>query len=92
LDAVSEGLCRKASKDDGMDSADAGASEESSDSMPGHGEIDRNGVAFADIQRLEDVGEAANLGQKLAVGDEAALTRLIGLVYDGGLGVNEKWV
>jgi len=44
-----------------MDSANACASEESDDSMPGHGKIDRYGVTLADTEGLEDVGETADM-------------------------------
>ena len=48
LDAIAEGFRGEASKDDGVDSADAGAGEEGGDGVPGHGEVDGNGVAAFD--------------------------------------------
>ena len=85
LDAVAEGLGGEAGEDDGVDGADAGAGEEGGDGVPGHGEVEGDGVALADAEGLEDVGEGADLVEELGVGDVGALGRLVGFVDDGGL-------
>jgi hypothetical protein len=45
LYTIAEGLCREPCKDDGVDGTDAGAGEESCYSVPGHWEVDRDGVS-----------------------------------------------
>lgn len=68
-----------------MDSSDAGAGEESSNSVPRHGEVNRDGIAFLDAELLEYIGDAGDFAQKLAVGYLGALARLVGFVDDSGL-------
>ncbi len=53
--------------------------------MPGHREVDGDGVALLDTIGLEDVGDAAGLAEQLAIADLSALTRLISFVDDGSL-------
>lgn len=48
LDTVAEGLCREAGEDDGVDGANSRAGEERRDGVPGHGQIDGDGVALLD--------------------------------------------
>ena len=53
--------------------------------MPGHGEVYGDGVALLDAEGLEDVRDAADFAQELAIADFTAFTRLVGLVDDCGL-------
>ena len=85
VDAVPERLGREAREDDGVDGADAGAGEEGGDGLPGHGHVDRDGVALLHAVGLEDVGEAAHFAEELAERDLAALAGLVCLVNDGRL-------
>lgn len=50
-------------------------------------------VTLLDTPRLEDVGHPGDLSEELGVGDVDALSRLVGLVKDGGLRAEkgEKW-
>lgn len=85
VDTVAEGLGREAGEDDGVDGADAGAGEEGGDGLPGHGQVDRDGVALLDTPGLEHVCDAADFAEELAVADLGAFTGLISLVDDRGL-------
>lgn len=67
LDTVSQALGREASKDDGVYGTDACTGEEGGDSLPGHGEVDRNGVAALDTEIFEDVGDGAYFTEELCV-------------------------
>lgn len=44
-----------------MDGANTGAGKESSDCVPCHGKVDRDGVTLLDAEALEDVCDFANL-------------------------------
>lgn len=50
-------------------------------------------VTLLDTPRLEDVGHPGDLSEELGIGDVDALSRLVGLVKDGGLHSEkgEKW-
>ena len=83
--AVAQRFGREASKDDRVDSTDACAGEEGGDSLPCHREVDGDGVAFFDAERLEDIGDGADFTEEFAVRDFATFIGLIGFVYDGSL-------
>ena len=85
--AIPEGLSGEAGEDDGVDGADTRACKEGCDCLPCHGEIDRDGVALLNAEILEDVRDAADLAEKLSVGDVATFIWLVGFVNDGGLRV-----
>jgi hypothetical protein len=85
IDTVTERLCGEAGKDNGMDSTDTGTGEECSHGLPGHGQVDGDGVALFDTKALEDVGDTADFAQELSISDEPALFRFICLVDDGDL-------
>lgn len=85
LDTVAERLGREAGKDDRVNGADASTGEEGGNGVPGHGQVDGDGIALLDSKGLEDVGDGADLAQELAVRDLAAIAWLVGLVDDGGL-------
>ena len=53
--------------------------------MPGHWEVDGNGVSLLHTVGLEDVGKTARLAEELAIADLSAFTGLIGFVDDSGL-------
>lgn len=73
-----------------MDGTDTGAGHEGSHGLPGHRQVDGDGVALLDAPRLEDVGDAAGLAEELAVADLGALRGLICFVDDSSL--NEQKV
>jgi hypothetical protein len=83
--AIAKRFRRETGEDDRVDGANASAGKEGGDGVPGHGEVDGDGVALFDAERLEDVGDAAYLVEELAIGDVGTLAGLIGLVDDGGL-------
>jgi len=68
-----------------VDGADAGAGEKSGGGLPGHGEVDGDGVAFFDAHGLEDVGDAADFAEEFGVGDEFALAWFVRFPDDSGL-------
>lgn len=84
-DAVSKGLRGETSKDDRVNCTDTGAGQESGNGMPGHGQVDGDGVTLLDSHSLEDIGYTANFAEELGVGDFAALAWFIGLVDDCSL-------
>lgn len=83
--AITKGLGRETCEDDGVDGTDTSAGEEGGDGLPCHGQVDRDGVALLDAQRLEDIGDAAHFTEKLRVRNFPALVGFIGFVDDGGL-------
>ena len=85
VDTIAEGLRREPSEDDGMDRTNTGAGEEGGDSLPGHGHVDGDSVAFLHAVRLQNVCDAAHLAKQLAEADFAALTGFIGLVNNSSL-------
>jgi hypothetical protein len=84
-DTIAKGLCREPSKDNGMDSSDAGASKESGNAMPCHREINGDGIAFFDSKGFENIGDARDLAEELSKRNFTALSRLVGLVENSGL-------
>lgn len=68
-----------------MDGSDACAGEESNDGFGDHGEVQGHGVALAHAHLLQGVGELGDFAQELAVGDDAAVGGIVGLVDDCGL-------
>lgn len=82
---ITKRLGRETCEDDGMDGADAGASEEGGDGLPCHREVDRDGVSLLDAHGLEDIGDTADFTEELRVRDVAAFVGLVGFVNDGGL-------
>jgi catechol 2,3-dioxygenase-like lactoylglutathione lyase family enzyme len=53
--------------------------------LPGHGEVNRDGIAFLDAEGFEDVGDFAYFAKEFSVGDDTAIGRFIGFVDDRGL-------
>lgn len=68
-----------------MDGSNTGTSHERGDGLPGHREVDGDGVALLNTIGLEDIGDAAGLAEKLAIADLSALTGLISFVDDSSL-------
>ena len=50
-----------------------------------HRHVDGDAVAFLDAARLQDVGEAADLGVQLLVGELLVVLRIVAFPEDGGL-------
>lgn len=86
LYAVTEGLCGESGEYDRVDCADTGAGEEGCDGVPGHGEVDGDGVTALDAIGFEDVGYTAYFVEEFGVGYYAAFAWFVCLVDDGGLG------
>lgn len=84
-DTITEGLSAKSSENNAVHSTNTSASEEGSGRVPCHGQVNTDGIALVHTKLLKDVGDPASLAEKLGVGDSRALTRLIGLVDNGGL-------
>lgn len=82
---IAKRLGRETCEDDGVDGADTSASEESSDGLPCHGKVNRDGISLLDAQRLEDIGDTTDLTEELGVRDFASLVGLVGFVNDGSL-------
>ena len=77
VNAPGQAVGREAAEDHGMDRADARAGEHGVGRRRDHREIDRDAVALLDPVGLQDVGEFADLGVELAIGD---LGRFLGIV------------
>ena len=82
VDAVADGFGREAAEHHRVDDAEAGAGEDRHRELGHHRHVDRDGVAAPEAHALEHVGEAADFGEQLAVGDAADLD---GLAVGGGL-------
>jgi hypothetical protein len=85
VDTVAERLGGEAGKDGRVDGTDTGTGEEGSGRLPGHGEVDGDGVTLLDTPRAEDIGDAVGLVEELLVRDLAGISGLVGLVDDGRL-------
>ena len=68
-----------------MNRTDTSTGHEGNNSLPGHWEVDRNGVSLLHTVGLEDVGKTARLAEELAIADLSAFVGLIGFVDDSGL-------
>src|SRR5215813_6762664 len=68
-----------------MDEAYAGAGQHRVGSLGDHWQIDRDPVPLLGTARLEHIGEPADLGMKLAVGDLAVMRGIIALPNNGNL-------
>lgn len=84
-DSVTKRFRTKPSEDDRVYGTNAGAGKESSDGLPGHGQVYGDGISFLDAETLEDVRDRANLAKKFGVSDETTFTGLIGLINNGCL-------
>lgn len=85
LYTVTKRLGGETGEDDRVDGTDTCTCKEGGDGVPGHGKIDRDGIALFDAVFLQDIGDAANFTQELSVGDESPFAWLVGLVDDSGL-------
>ena len=85
VDTVAEGLRGESGEDDRVDSTDTGAGHEGGNGLPGHREVNGDGVALLDTIGLEDIGDTARLAEQLAVADLSALAGLVSLVDDSSL-------
>jgi len=61
--------------------------EESRYRLPGHGEVNGDGVALLDAEFFEDIRNARYLTKELGIADFTTFTRLIGFVDNGSLSV-----
>ena len=77
-DAAGEALRRKAAEDDRMDRADPRAGEHRRRRFGDHRHVDHHAVAALDPALLQQVGEAAGLFVKFAVGPAVAVAGLVG--------------
>ena len=69
-----------------MDRADAGAGQHGIGGLGDHREVDDHAVAFANAQRFQHVGHAADAAVQVVVGDRLRLfVGVVGFEYDGGL-------
>ena len=71
FESVDNGVGREASKDDGVNGADAGAGQHRDDRFRGHGHVDHDPVLGLDSFGEENVGEVADFAVKLAIGQGA---------------------
>lgn len=84
-DAICQRAGREAGEDDRVACADPGHGQEGHDRLGDHRQVQGDGVALFDAVLLEDVRQAGNFTQELAVGDGPALAGLVGFVVDGWL-------
>ena len=74
--AVDDGVGREAAEDDRVGDTDAGAGQHGDRQLEDHRHVDGDPVALLQALVLEDVGELADLGQQLGVGDRDRVARL----------------
>ena len=84
-DAVAQGVGGEATKDDGVDGADAGTGEHGHRRLGDHGQIDADPVTLLDALGLEDIGQFADVGVQFAIGDLLVDVGIVGLPDDGDL-------
>lgn len=84
-DTVTQGVRGETSEDNGVNGTDTGTGEKSHNGFRNHGKVDRDSVTLLDTPLLQDPGNAGDFAEELAVGNDAALIRLIGLVDDRDL-------
>jgi hypothetical protein len=85
LNTITKGFRRESSENDGVDCTNTSTGKESRNGLPCHREIDGDGIAFLDAERLENIGDWADFAEKLRVANFAAFTRFIGFIDDSGL-------
>ncbi len=85
LDAAGQGVGREAPEDHRMDGPDARAGEHGDRRLGDHRHVDGDDVALLGAELLQHVGEAADFGVKLPIGDVPALFRVVALPQDRGL-------
>ena len=68
-----------------MHRTDPSTGKECGGSVPGHRKVDGDGVALLDAEGLEDIRDAADLAEQLAVRDKITFAWFIGFVDDGSL-------
>ena len=68
-----------------MDGADTRAGEEDCNCLPRHRKVNRDGIAFLEAERSENIGDAADFAEELGVSDFPSLSGLISFVDDGRL-------
>ncbi len=85
LDAAGDRIRREAREHHRMHRADAGAGEHRVSRFRDHRQIDRDPVALLDALRLQHIGEAADLGMQLLVGDGLGILGVVAFPDDRGL-------
>jgi hypothetical protein len=86
VDPVGERVGREAGENDGMDRADPRAGQHRVGGFGDHREVQDDPVAATDAQLLQDIGETADLGVQLLVGDVLrGFLGIVGLEDDRGL-------
>src|SRR5690349_5892288 len=68
-----------------MDGADAGAGEHRNRRLGNHRHVNGDAIAFLDAAGFQHVGEAANFGVQLLVGELLVVLRIVALPQDGRL-------
>ena len=79
-DAIGDGLAAEAAEDHAVRRAEAGAGEHRDDGLGHHRQVERDDIALLHADRLEAVGEAADLVAQVVVADAADLDGLVVLV------------
>ena len=76
VDAIAQRLGAEAAEDDAVDGADAGAGEHRDRQLGHERHVERDAIALLDAERLQDVGELADLAMEIEVGQRAAIAGL----------------
>ena len=82
LDAAGQRVRRKAAEHHRVDRPDARAGEHRHRHFGDHRQIDGDAVALLDAARLQHIGEAADLGMQLAIGDLLVVLGIVALPDD----------
>ena len=85
VDATRKGIRAESTKHDRVNRPDARAREHRDGSLGNHRHVNRDAVALGDAERLEDVGELADIIVQLGVRDVLHIFLGLALPDDGGL-------
>ena len=76
VDAIAQRLGAEAAEHHAVDRADARARQHRDGQLRDERQVDRDAIALLHAERLEDVGELADLAVQIEVGQRPAIARL----------------
>ena len=76
IDSIAKCFCAEAAKHDIVSYTDTGASQHGDRQFRNHPHVDRRAIAFLDSERLQNIGEAADLVMQHLIADGPNIARL----------------